>query len=720
MDLIWGMVYFNTVANIVTLSIILTFGVYHLFIYSGRKNFPQQRYNLFFSIFSLGLFGIVFINTYHIIFSTKVNPTTIPWMPLLESSLALITQIGAMGFLSILNGSYNKKYYKYPTVFISIAVLLSTIRLISTGVFYSNYIYPIAIGFVTISILSMFFILFLPVFRNKSTLTKPNRIILYTSLSIIAYIVFERILSVFQIFTLEYFYLPVSVAVFTYSYGLANTFNQEYTELRVLKNELNDIVNEKTKELKDAINALKESNELKSKFYTQIAHETKTPLTLIKNYFDRYISKNKKSKELLIIQDNINKMVEDINNLMNIEKLEQQGVIYDNNQVCNVSEILGKKKVLLQETASVNLLTLDIETQEDCYIMSDPTAIECVINNLFDNAIKYTSDNGSISIVLRKTEENVFLVVEDTGIGIEKSIQDKIFQPYFQNFSDKASHKGLGMGLYIVNTIVKSLSASIEVTSKPNRGSCFKVKFPLVKNDCSKLKKNENIIPNDSQSNYNLLLVEDNLSLLNYLADEFKDEYNVEVARNGEEALKKIKHYFQPDLIISDIMMPGINGEGLYQKLNSNSDTRAIPIIFLTARNSTIDKINQLNSGVLDYIAKPFSIDELKAKAYSVLLNRSNQEEYIVSQAKDAISNFLMNRRNDKNSIISHFEEKANEFNITKRQKEIILLISQGYEYKDIAAKLFLSPKTINRHIQILYQKLNINNKIELLNCFFN
>lgn len=714
------MVYFSTLGNIVTLTIILTLGIYHLFIYSGRKRFPQQRYNLFFSIFSLGLFGIVFINTYHKIFSTKVNPTTIPWMPLLEATLALITQIGAIGFLSILNGSKNKKYYKYPSIFILIAILLSAVRIISTGEFYSNNIYPIAIGSVVIGIILMFFILFLPIFRDKSTRSKSNKIILYTSFSIIAYIGFERILSVFQIFILEYFYFPISIAVFAYSYGLANTFNQEYLELSILKNDLNHIVNEKTKELKHAINTLNESNEIKSKYYTHIAHETKTPLTLIKNYFDRYLSKTKESEELLIIQENINKMVEDINNLMDIEKLEQHGKFYDNNQVCNVSKLLYRKKVLLQESAKAHSVNLNIEIQENCYIMSDPSAIECIINNLFDNAIKYTEINDKISIFLSKNEKIVSLKVEDTGIGIDKSMQEKIFQPNFQNSNDKGSHRGLGMGLYIVNSIAKSISASINLISNINSGTCFKIDFPIVKNDDldHNLKKSVNL--NNSPKRFNLLFVEDNLSLLNYLVSEFKDDYNVEVAKSGDEALNKVKHYFQPDLIISDIMMPGMDGIDLYKKLNLNNELKAIPIIFLTARNSKIDKIHQLNSGVLDYIAKPFSIDELKAKIYSVLLNKSNQEDYIIRQAKDAISNFSISRRDKKSNKINNFEQKADELNITKRQREIILLISQGYEYKDIATKLFLSPKTINRHIQILYEKLNINNKIELLNCFFN
>jgi DNA-binding NarL/FixJ family response regulator len=211
-----------------------------------------------------------------------------------------------------------------------------------------------------------------------------------------------------------------------------------------------------------------------------------------------------------------------------------------------------------------------------------------------------------------------------------------------------------------------------------------------------------------------VMIVEDNIPLLNYMAEKLQEKYNIHFALNGWEALEKLKTIKHLDLLVSDVMMDRGNGFELYQDISSQSKFNHIPVIFLTAKATMEDKMQGLEMGAIDYIFKPFLISELTGKIDSVLKNLSQQRKALINHAY----NSLFNDRYEPKEIstnLNKFEDNCNKFRITNREKEIIKLIKIGQTYKEIGDNLCISDKTVAKHVQNIFEKVNVTNKLELL-----
>lgn len=369
-------------------------------------------------------------------------------------------------------------------------------------------------------------------------------------------------------------------------------------------------------------------------YFMNLAHEIKTPLTLIKNFLERYFQKVEVTEELKIIKQNIDKLEKDMINILDVRKLELGVDSYDHNQVTNISKMITQKKNLFEEMAYRKKIKISFELDDDCYVRIDPLALDRVINNLIDNALKYSKGETYVSVVLKSYKERVTLEVKDQGIGIDRKDLKKIFRPYSQVGGKKTMGQGVGLGLYVVNRIISGLKAQISVQSEINKGTTFTIRF---KKELSpdNFTENEHLYSSGSFSQdfimkemeeskfqagrQNILIIEDNLDLLYYLKTSMEENYNVFYASNGREAKEKLENMKKPDLILSDIMMEEMNGFEFLEFANNSSRLRDIPIIFLSAVENPEEKIKAYDTGAVDFVNKPFSTNELIAKIDSLL-----------------------------------------------------------------------------------------------------
>lgn len=471
-------------------------------------------------------------------------------------------------------------------------------------------------------------------------------------------------------------------------------------------------------------------SEERTKTFINLAHETKTPLTLINHYLDEYIKKHGENDEITIIKWNVQRLTTDIVNFFDIERFNKGFNIYDHDQVSNFSDILFHKISLFKSVAKRKHMVIQEKTEENCFVKAHPAALERIVNNLVENALKYTPDHGVIKVSLHAVDDQLLFSVSDTGIGIAKHLHSKIFEPYFQLRTDRKSTEGMGMGLAIVKKIVDDLKGSIALESTPNQGTHIQVTLSRYYNLQETLFTEYNVsmdlgTPISSQPAQDkisdttrpfILVVEDNRQMLNYLTENLGDRYNVYVAMNGIAALEKLHSVTHLDLIISDIMMDEMDGLEFCKTVSLDESFRHIPFIFLTAKNAEIDKLTGLKLGAIDYIEKPFLIDQLIFKIEAILANLEHQRSAVIKHAYNSLLNHGHTTLEPNEQSGTGHAVNYRKYNLTQREVEIIELIVKGQSYKTIGDSLHISNRTVDRHVSNIFTKLSVSNKIELIN----
>jgi len=382
-------------------------------------------------------------------------------------------------------------------------------------------------------------------------------------------------------------------------------------------------------------------DQLKTKFFTNVSHEFRTPLSLIISPLDKIINNTDdedQKKQLNLVHRNAKRLLNLVNQLLDFRKIEVQGlklhpsigdiVQFAEDISYSFSDIAEKKGI--QFSFSSNIETLEIYFDKD--------KIEKILFNLLSNAFKYTHDNGTVSVKLlytaRSTNEEegtLAIEVEDTGIGIHVDKQEKIFERYFQtDVPASMVNQGTGIGLAITKEFVRLHNGVITVKSEPEKGTCFIVTLPAKKiydssihstlNTLS-IEDSEQIGFEENQSRgkkKTILIVEDNEDLRFYLKENLRGQYHVEEAVDGKEGWEKIKS-MNPDLIVSDIMMPLMDGIELAKKIKNETISAHIPVILLTAMGSEEKQIEGFQAGVNDYITKPFTFEILASRIKNLL-----------------------------------------------------------------------------------------------------
>ncbi|WP_289660801.1 two-component regulator propeller domain-containing protein [Flavobacterium panacagri] len=416
---------------------------------------------------------------------------------------------------------------------------------------------------------------------------------------------------------------------------------------------------------------IEENNKLKLDFFTNISHEFRTPLTLILGPLQQiladYNGTNEMYKKLLVIEGSANHLLSLINRLMDFRKLENHQVTLES---ANGNIVKFTREIYLSfiEYAKDGGYDYTFETSEDeILVYYDRYKLERVFYNLISNAFRYTPKGGAINIKISHDNENLFIAIEDSGVGIDEEHIDKIFDLFFEvpthNQVQKNYNKGTGIGLSIVKNIVKLHKGSIDVTNKPTGGVIFKVTLPLgrehlseseiitdfkISDDIEQYKAQlepseivesediEDLIVNEEKQT--ILIVEDHKVLRKFMKNLLKKDYNIMEAENGKIAFEKALKYV-PNLIISDVIMPEMVGTELCSKIKENLKTSHIPVILLTSRSSLVYKFEGLESGADDYISKPFNLMEFRLRVKNLLntterlkIKFSSEDSFIPSE----------------------------------------------------------------------------------------
>lgn len=500
---------------------------------------------------------------------------------------------------------------------------------------------------------------------------------------------------------------------------------KEYEKLIESERRLQKLNENLKKKVRKRTRKLEEVMEARRTTFINLAHETKTPLTLINNYLADYIEKNGDAEELGIVKNNLKRLTKDIVNFFDVESYEKGFSIYNHDKLLDFSKLLKTKGPLLESFAVRNGVKLSMDINDSVFVKAHPGAIDRIVNNLVENAFKYSGPNGEVFLKLTIENEHVFFAVKDNGPGIPPEMQSKIFEPYYKLSIGGRNSEGMGMGLSIVKKLVDDLNSTIEVKSAPGTGTEIIVVFPLpfqpekvyddLKTDDIEFAYNQ-ILLEESVNDTNkatILIVEDNTEMLNFLIKKLKPKYNVLFAMNGKEAFERLGQISALDLIISDVMMNDMDGFEFCKAVSANETYSHIPLIFLTAKSTSDDRLQGLALGAVDYIEKPFKIDELTIKIESVLANLKKQRTAVVHKAYQSIMG------GTKPTTVSPkrcaFTENCKKYHLTSREIEIIKLLVKGLPYKLISAQLSISEKTVNKHIANIFSKTEVTNKIELI-----
>jgi signal transduction histidine kinase/ligand-binding sensor domain-containing protein/DNA-binding response OmpR family regulator len=384
---------------------------------------------------------------------------------------------------------------------------------------------------------------------------------------------------------------------------------------------------------------------MKIRFFTNVSHEFRTPLTLILTPIEKLLknASEESSGQFQMIHRNAKRLLNLVNQLLDFRKLEVQEIKLNPSEgdiirfikeaVYSFSDLSEKKDIRLEFSSS----TSSFET------VFDPDKLEKILFNLLSNAFKFTPEHGmvivSINLFERHEDQWLEIKVKDTGIGIPADKQDKIFERFFQSDLPRTMvNQGSGIGLSITKEFVRIHGGTITVESEVGKGSTFIVLLPVSDVTNKERKPIEEVValqeynaslePSNGVENVEnlnklptLLLVEDNEDFRFYLKDNLKSHYNIIEARNGKEGWQKVMSMI-PDLVVSDVMMPQMNGMELAKKIKTDPRVSHIPVILLTARTAEEQKLEGFQSGADDYITKPFNFEILQSRIRNLIHQR--------------------------------------------------------------------------------------------------
>ena len=437
---------------------------------------------------------------------------------------------------------------------------------------------------------------------------------------------------------------------------------------------------------------------MKIKFFTNVSHEFRTPLSLIISPIDNLVKNNEKpeqQQQLLMIKRNGRRLLNLVNQLLDFRKMEFKELklsLHKGDIILFIREVCASFTDLADQNHIGYLFDSEINSLTTKF---DQDKIERVLFNLLSNAFKFTSSGGHISVFLSLANADLGddlqmleIKVMDTGIGIPKEKQEKIFERFFQDsLPEGLLNQGSGIGLSISREFIKMHDGDIFVESEPGNGSCFTIRIP-VGIECNKamvvpLVKHHEVVKNgehalDSAKKPVVLLIEDNDDLRFYLKDNLKHTFNIIEAVNGKDGWQKTLA-LHPNLIVSDVSMPEMNGLELCSKIRHDERTAHIPIILLTALTEQDDQLAGTASGANDYITKPFNFEILLSKINGLLqmqqtLKKTYQKQVdIQAQDLDIVSEdqkFLKNTLNciEKNITNPNFsvEELSRQMSLSR------------------------------------------------------
>lgn len=480
---------------------------------------------------------------------------------------------------------------------------------------------------------------------------------------------------------------------------------------------------------KTAADKLRELDQLKSSFFANISHEFRTPLTLIKSPLQGLITgdlKGEAPKYFRIMNRNADRLLELVNQLLDLSKLES-GKMSLNLAEGDLHQFLRAIAYSFESMTAQKQIDYQIAIPQDPLLLPfDADKLEKIVTNLLSNAFKFTPEEGRVKITVEQENEDLLIAVEDNGMGIPSDQLPHIFKRFYQSDHTSDLQASSGIGLALTNELVQLHGGKMEVESEENRRTVFKVRLPLrsTKSQTFSEETTAIVIPEkeghmpevarassppafSTEAFFNpkrlqILVVEDNADVRTYIEDQLQNKYMVMTAENGKEglavALEKI-----PDLIITDLMMPEMDGTALCRSLKTDERTSHIPVIMLTAKADRSDKIKGLETGADDYLTKPFDAEELLVRVGNLILQRQLLREKFAQQT-------LLGRKVESLSsveeqfmkkVIAHIEQNLEEETFSVVDLANALAMSRSQLHRKLKALTDCSPSVLIRSLRL-------------------
>lgn len=395
---------------------------------------------------------------------------------------------------------------------------------------------------------------------------------------------------------------------------------------------------------------LRQLDTLKSRFFTNISHELRTPITLIKAPLENLVQKHGASidermgQSLKMVLNNAGKLGRLVEELLELSSLEAKKATLKE-MATPLSLFCRQLFGAYESGAALKNINYRFHSDlaEDEYFLVDRKRLEKIVNNLLSNALKFTPSGGTIQMRLRREAEQLQIEVQDSGRGVPQEDLPYLFDRYFQTRRDNiATEGGTGIGLALAKELAQLMQGDLTVKSEWGAGACFALRFPAKEaapeEQSAVLSTDSEVIIHEGQAvlappvpsaadtpKTKVLIVEDNPDMQQLIHTLLADRYDCILADNGAEAWtwlqEESQHIENIELILSDVMMPEMDGYTLLEKIKAHRRWQKLPVVMLTARSAEEDKLQALRMGVDDYLLKPFSPEELKARLQNLIAN---------------------------------------------------------------------------------------------------
>lgn len=458
--------------------------------------------------------------------------------------------------------------------------------------------------------------------------------------------------------------------------------------LAIQRKRKNDLLREQAEELKKIDN-------LKEQFFTNISHELRTPLTLVTTPLEKLLnSSNDQPDDLKLAYSNSLKLKSLVDDILDLSKLEADNVplTYSTIELYPFVLQLTESFQPLAEYKHISL-NLEFELDKTSLLGCDVPKIERILTNLLANALKFTNENGQVKLQVSTKENDLTFKISDNGPGIDSRDLPFIFNRYYQ-----AKHSnvdgGTGIGLALCRELTEALNGTISLESELNNGSIFTLRLDK---SCLSISHSTTEVETDelktflsNNTNKNILIVEDHPEMANFISSILEENYTIDLSRNGKVALEKLNSNSY-DIIITDIMMPEMNGFELVANIRKSSQHNDTPVIYLTAKRFDEGQLKTLTPGIDDYIQKPFNINELNTRISYLISNKVERDKSPEDDLEDS--------------------KEAYETNLFKKAEDIVIkhLGDPHFTVKEFASDMAYSERQLNRIMKKLTGLSSLN-----------
>ena len=453
--------------------------------------------------------------------------------------------------------------------------------------------------------------------------------------------------------------------------------------------------------------------EMKLKFFTNISHDLRTPLTLIISPVEMMVKKLEGGQkpanilpQLKNVQKNAQLLLNQVSSLLDFRRLDV-GAEALQLSCSDIVAQLGSICLSFDDYAKERGIALTCDCDADSFMMQyDKEKMNKIVYNLLSNAFKFTPEGGSVKVSFSHVGQNVIIKVADTGKGILDEDKQNIFHRFYQSHTNESTQTGSGIGLHIVNEYVTMHGGTINVADNTPQGSIFTIALPVVDAEESKTAVPTHEVRSDAANTNaalpSVLVVDDNHDIVEFISSNLMSDYDVLTASNGQEALDVLSSK-DVSIIISDVMMPGIDGYELCRRVKSEIKTSHIPVILLTARTTDESKLQGLELGADDYVTKPFNMDVLLLRVQKLMEWSQKSHQQFRQKVDVSPSEITITPLDEKfvKSALKIVEDNIANSDFTVEMLAQQIGMSRSALYKKIMAVTGLGPAEFIRTVRI-------------------